>query len=390
MLSETIADGSDHPRVHLYYALAERERGNLATAADVLRRALERPSDLERELGLELAVTLSWDGKATEAREVYESVLARHPGDHAARMGRARMFGWEGRHRDARRAFEQLLEDDPKDVEALLGLASVEAASGRRGKAFAAYDRALELDPDNLEARKNVTKLEEQPRFSASAGAGYANVAGVHHAGQAELDVAFEARSWSTIIAGYASSVMRFDDPTSGDAFIQQHVGRAGVAFNIRHRLYIVPEYQALVTSEAHHHGLSLGVAVVAADWLTVSGAARPGVWSDGHLDVLTRVSVEAKLGRRVRPSGHWYYYRDPDRGAESNAVVGKLTVDVVKRLSLTAGGGWQYDRMFHGAIGLGQVDVTMTDRFGLYGRYEVSTGAFVRQAATAGVRMKL
>ncbi len=388
-LATVVADGSKHPRVLLYLALAKRERSELGAAIEILRGALESPSDLERELRLELAVTLSFQGALVEAQTEYEAVLHHTPQDRAARTGRARMLAWQGRLADARAAFEALLNDDGSDIQAWLGLAAVESAAVRPRAARAAYQQVLALDDSNTEAQRGLRQLAATPRAQLSIFGGYANIAQTHHAGLAEVDATYELRSYATLTGGYASSVMRFDDPISADQFSQQHVARAGVVFNIRRRVYLTPEYQGLVTNTAHHHGLSLGLAVVANKHLTLSAAARPGAWNDGHVDVLGRVSAEGQVGKRFRPSAHLYVYRDPQRDLESQAVVGKLSVDVVRRLTITGGGGWQFDGVHHGQIGLGQLDVWANARIGFFARYEVSTGAFTRHAAGAGLRLR-
>ncbi len=388
-LAAAVAQGSSHPRVLLYLALAKRDQNDLKAAITVLREALESPSDLERELRLELAVTLSFDGALLDAQTQYETVLRDAPLDRTARTGRARMLAWRGRLGEARTAFELLVEEDESDLQAWLGLAAVEAAAVRPKAARAAYVAVLARDEANTEAQRGLRKLDTTPRTQVNIFGGYANVAETHHAGIAELDATFELRSYATLIGSYASSVMRFDDPISADQFSQQHVARAGVVFNIRRRVYITPQYQALVTNEDHHHGASLGLAVVANEHLTLSAAARPGVWSDGHLDILGRVSVEGQLGRRFRPSAHLYVYQDPTRELSSQAAVGKLSVDLVRRVAVTGGGGWQFDGVHHGQIGLGQLDVLATARVGIFARYEVSTGAFTRHAAGIGLRLR-
>lgn len=388
-LAAAVTEGSQHPRVLLYLALAKRERGEFDAAIEVLRRALESPSDLERELRLELAVTLSFDGALVEAQAQYETVLRDTPQDRAARTGRARMLAWQGRLRDARAAFEALVREDNADLQAWLGLAAVETAAVRPQAARAAYEQVLARDEDNTEARRGLRQLDAAPRANLSIFGGYANVAETHHAGLAELDATFELRSYATLVGGYASSVMRFDDPTSANDFSQQHVARAGVVFNIRRRVYLAPQYQGLVTETEHHHGVSLGVAVVANKHLTFSAAARPGIWSDGHFDLLGRVSAEGQVGKRFRPSAHVYVYTDATRELSNQAAVGKLSVDLVRRLTMTAGGGWRFDGVHHGQIGLGQLDVWATARVGFFARYEVSTGAFTRHATGAGLRVR-
>lgn len=389
LLARVVADGSDNPRVHLYLALAERDRGELARAINILECALTNPGDLEREIRLELAVTASWQGNLKDAESHYDDVLALWPDDAVAQVGRARMLSWQGRHAKARTALEGVLANDPKNLEAWSTLAATEAADFRTRAARDAYAAMLELDPASEDAARGLRSLNASRRFRLSAFGGYVNVGGDQHAGVGETDVAFDVRAYLTALAGYSASVFRFDDPTTFGHLSQQHVGNAGLLFNIRRRVYLGSEYRILAAGDATHHSVAVSGAVLLAPNATVSASVRPGLWSAGHVDVLTRLSLEGRLGRRFFPAVHWYAYRDPTRDLSNHAVVSKLRADIVKPLSLTVGGGWQFDGTTHGALALGELEVRPTDRFGIFARYELSTGVIRRHALGAGVRVQ-
>lgn len=389
VLARVVADGSENPRVHLYLALAERDRGELERAIHILECALARPGDLERELRIELAVTASWKGDLQDAQRHYEKVLEHRPDDAVAQVGRARMLSWQGRHAKSRAALQDLLAEDAKNIEAWSTLAANEAADFRTRAARDAYTKILELDPNNEGAVRGLRSLDASRRFRLSAFGGYVNVDGGQHAGVGETDVAFDVRAYLTALAGYSASVFRFDDPTTFGHLSQQHVGRAGLVFNVRRKVYVGSEYRILAASDATHHSVAISGAVVIAPSATLSASVRPGFWSAGHVDVLTRLSLEGTLGRRFFPAVHWYAYRDPTRDLTNNAVVGKLRADVIKPLSLTVGGGWQFDGTLHGALALGEVEVRASERFGIFAQYEFSTGLVTRHAPGLGARIR-
>ncbi|MBV1860536.1 MAG: tetratricopeptide repeat protein, partial [Nannocystaceae bacterium] len=263
VLAQVVADGSDNPRVHLYLALAERDRGELVRAIDILECALARPGDLERELRIELAVTASWQGDTQAAVSHYNDILVKWPGDAVAQVGRARMLSWQGRHAKSRAALKTVLDGDPGNLEAWSTLAANETADFRVKAARAAYAAMLELDADNEEAVRGLRSLDASQRLRVSAFGGYLNVGGDQHAGVGETDLAFDVRAFLTALAGYSASVYRFDDPTTTGHLSQQHVGRAGLVFNIRRRVYLGSEYRLLAARDTSHHSVAISGALV-------------------------------------------------------------------------------------------------------------------------------
>ncbi|MBV1858956.1 MAG: hypothetical protein KUG77_11135, partial [Nannocystaceae bacterium] len=136
-------------------------------------------------------------------------------------------------------------------------------------------------------------------------------------------------------------------------------------------------------------HSVAISGALVLTPGATISASVRPGLWKLGHADVLTRLSLEGRLARRFFPAVHWYAYRDPTRDLTNHALVGKLRADIVKPVSVTLGGGWQFDGTTHGALALGELEVRPSDRFGIFARYELSTGVVTRHAPGLGVRVQ-
>ena len=374
--------------MHLYLALAEREQGHLGEAATVLLTGLEQPGELERELRLELAVTLSWDSKLEPAREQYATLIARDPTDQVARVGHARMLAWQGRLQQARTELTTLIEEDPDDLDARKTLAFTNAADMRLSDARSGYEAVLARDPDDTEARDGLERLSETSRIRLDAFGGYANIASLHHAGVGDLGLAIDLRASWTLLAGYATSVTRFDDPVLSGSLAQQHTPRIGVVANIRRRIYMGLHYRALIAGRDHHHGVTGEVSVKVGRALSLGAAVRPGIWADGHFDVLGRVGAEANLGRKVSVGANWYGYGDAVRNQASHAVVGRVRVTVVPRWILGAGGGWIYDLTTHGAVAMGETEIVVSDRVSLLARYELLYGTFVRHTVGLGARV--
>lgn len=389
LLERAARAGSRNARVFLYLGLDSRTKGDYAEATAFLERGLKDSGELEKTLLIELAVTASWDGRLADAQRRYEEVTTRWPDDVTAQVGRARMLSWRGRHRAARRALQAVVAEHPENLEAWTTLGAAQAADNRTSAARTAYLRALELEPENATASRGLEQLAAQHRFRMSVFGGYVNVAGAQHAGLAEAEFAFDVRSFVTVLGAYNTSVFRFDDPTTSNHLGHQHVGSAGAVFNVRRRVYLGAEFRALAVRDDLHASGTLALALVATPNLTLSGSARPGAWVSGGRDLLTRASVEGRIGRRIFPSIHWYAYRDFPSTFASDALVGKVRVDVVKPLALTLGGGWSYGQGTHGSVGLGQVDVRLAEHVGVFARYELSTGLMTRHAAGAGLRFQ-
>ncbi len=387
-LRDVVARGSKNHRVHLYLGLAEREDGDLEQAAAVLRAGLQQSGDLERELRMELAVTLSWDGELAEAQEQYEALIVRDPGDRVARVGHARMLGWRGRLRQARAELTVLVEQDPDDLDARRTLAFVDAADLRLADARAGYEEVLARAPDDQEARNGLDGLAKVSRLRLEAFGGYANTESVHHAGVGDFGLAADLRASWTLLAGYSTSVTRFDDPVLNNSLAQQHSPRIGVVANLRRRVYFGLHYRALFADGAHHHGLTTEITVRPLDALALSAAARPGVWNDGHFDVLGRLGIEANLGRRFSVGASWYGYADRARQRASHAVVARARLIVVPRWIVGGGGGWTFDLTNHGAVALAETEVKISDRLSLLARYELLSATFVRHTAGFGARI--
>ncbi|MEM9458359.1 MAG: tetratricopeptide repeat protein [Myxococcota bacterium] len=389
-LRAAVETGSTNPRVHLYLALIERERGRLDEAIEILGAALEQPGRMERTLRIEMAVTLSWKGEVALAKEHYAQVLRDNPGDRVASIGHARMLSWQGHHAQARRELVPLVECQPDDPQARLVLAEVDAADLRRGEARRGYRSVLVLDPDNEDAKRGLKSLKSAPRARLNALGGYAYLPSIAHAGTAELEAVIDLRAAWSMTAGYASTLLRWSDPVVTNGEARMHIAHAGVVRNLLdRRLFLGLDYRVLATEMRHHHGLTAEVSFLPIKPLTLSGSIRPGLWSDRLTDVLGRLSIDGTIHKRFTLGAQWFGYRDPGNDQRSHAVVGRLRAQILSRWSALAWGGWFFLNQDNGAAVGAETTVTVLPRLDLIARYELLTGNFVRHSVQAGVGAK-
>lgn len=95
-------------------------------------------------------------GDARGAEETFNKILAEHPGDHDALIGRATARSWNGDFKSAIEDYDTVLQNDPDDLEALTGLGYARAWNGDHQSALQAFERARALAPDNLGVRKGI------------------------------------------------------------------------------------------------------------------------------------------------------------------------------------------------------------------------------------------
>jgi hypothetical protein len=134
---------------------------------------------------------LSWKGDYKGSVQHYDSVLADHPDNREAGLGRAQVLGWAGKYREADQQYALLMSMDPQDLDALagrgqlaawnadfplaveyysaalavdsnhvrslVGLAQVRSWQGRHHEAMRLSDRALAIESDNRDARQVQT-----------------------------------------------------------------------------------------------------------------------------------------------------------------------------------------------------------------------------------------
>lgn len=280
--------GAPFPEAYLFRGSIERERGELSRAEAAFLGGLEI-APTHRSLRMELAVTLSWEGRTDEALEAYDEVLAADPHDAAAAIGRARMLFWLGRHEESVTAFEELLRQEPDNVEALAGLADVHRARLRRRDARTLYDRALVLDPAFAAAREGKSKLREATRAIAGLDLGFATSdAGV--SGRGGLSLAVDVRPELRLDASFRQDAQRNELATA-------RTGTLALVVRPSARFSIDAGYQIQHAEGLRTHRVTLGGAVRVSDEWTLILSTRPGVREDGRMEHLTMVGTDHRAG---------------------------------------------------------------------------------------------
>jgi Flp pilus assembly protein TadD len=138
--------------------LALRQRGDLESAADHLRRSIElapRRGDFRVNLGN----LLRSSGRLRDAEEQYRIALELEPGSRNARLALARLLSEGGAHAAARTEAQGLVAKDAHDAEAWTALGRAQRALGEVVAAESSYRRALALKPGYGVARHNLGAL---------------------------------------------------------------------------------------------------------------------------------------------------------------------------------------------------------------------------------------
>lgn len=143
-------------------AAPERRREWLREYADQLaysRRALQaiplyreylagQPEPEDRRRGLQgLALALSWVDQPSEARVMYEALLAQDPGNVDVQRSLGRVISWSGRQREAQAYLRDFLARHPNDPEGRFLLAQAQWWLGRPDSARATLAAAASTAP---------------------------------------------------------------------------------------------------------------------------------------------------------------------------------------------------------------------------------------------------
>lgn len=173
LLADCTANSTDY-RVPLFRGILARDRGDLRTAAALLRQSHDlAPS--ESVPMLELALTEEWLGSFAAADDLYVQVLAVDPQSRPAILGRARVARARYRLADAGALYQRLLNVNPNDVDAIAGMAWVMLADNRFDESRALFRRVLVLAPVNADATAGLADVAVGWRDRFDLAGGYTN-----------------------------------------------------------------------------------------------------------------------------------------------------------------------------------------------------------------------
>ena len=168
LLAACQASGSTDYRVYMFLGIVARDAGDRAQAIAHLRKAHEIALQ-ELNPALELGFTLEAQ-QPSEARSIYEQILARDPTARPALLGLARIARSQNRLEEARALYQRLLAANPNDPEALNGIAWIALAEGRREQGRAGFEHVLTIEPNNPEAKVGLSKAPYDYRYLLDAG----------------------------------------------------------------------------------------------------------------------------------------------------------------------------------------------------------------------------
>ncbi|WP_167784654.1 tetratricopeptide repeat protein [Ramlibacter rhizophilus] len=143
-----------------------------AQAVPLYREALAGVPEGEprQRLRKGLALALLWSGQHLAAREAYEDVLERSPGDRDAQRNLARALAWGGQPQAAVQRLRELLRTEADDREARLLLAQTQKDMGEADAARETLSHAsLAQDEAAVRLRRELEGAQAQPASDAPA-----------------------------------------------------------------------------------------------------------------------------------------------------------------------------------------------------------------------------
>ncbi len=92
-------------------------------------------------------------GNVPEAKQVFDDLLVRFPGDFEVSLNAAEAFMWSKEYKNAKKLYEELLQIKPNDFAANLGYANASASLFDYRKALEYTSKALLIEPKNENAK---------------------------------------------------------------------------------------------------------------------------------------------------------------------------------------------------------------------------------------------
>jgi tetratricopeptide (TPR) repeat protein len=138
-----------------YHFLTKKQASQAFTSAS---RALDLDPNSAPARALRQEV-YEGSGKLDQARQGYEEILRRTPGDIQAHLDLARVLIKKGASDEAALHFQEVLGLNRREAEALLGLGLIQAAKGEKRQAVDSLEKGLRLQSEDDEARLVLARL---------------------------------------------------------------------------------------------------------------------------------------------------------------------------------------------------------------------------------------
>lgn len=150
-----LAAQRDHPDALHWLGVLALQRGNAATAVELIGRALKiKPDYLEAHSNFALA--LQAQGRLDDAVAAYERALVISPDDVDIHINLGRTLQAQGRLDHAIAAYQNALALETNSAEIYHALGTALRKRGRASEAVAAYQQAIKLKPDFAEAHNSL------------------------------------------------------------------------------------------------------------------------------------------------------------------------------------------------------------------------------------------
>lgn len=153
----------NNPRVLLLHGLYERKKAlttkNYQLAIQWLGRTIQKTSASDIAPSMELAVTYEWANDPTQAKAIYDTILAKKPRYRPALFGLARVALAENRFDDSAKIYQEFLDKNAQDIEALNGLARIDMAKKQYDAAREKFKQVLIFDAKNADALIGLQQL---------------------------------------------------------------------------------------------------------------------------------------------------------------------------------------------------------------------------------------
>ncbi len=155
---EAVAIAPEDPTAHVVRGIALGAYGDVSSAEEALRRALElAPGHLEATIAL--TRVLFSTGRAESGLEMAASLVERSPADPDLWMHFGLLIAETGRYQEAVACFERVVALEPTSVPGHQNLAAALRDSGREFDSAMVWERVVQMAPRSLDAWINLGRL---------------------------------------------------------------------------------------------------------------------------------------------------------------------------------------------------------------------------------------